>query len=176
MPLQVPGPDRVGFWWHALLLRDLEWSNIDPRGRLAAIRFIAMTKEALPAALEGQSFRTWREGLDALIETGPSFAMDIRQDPRRQLAWLQRVRPNYLLSMPSNLEQLAGLVEARKIRLDDLRGIQSYAEPLTDTMRDGIEQVFGVPVKNVQRDGSRVHRVTVPDRLWSARAQRERHH
>jgi phenylacetate-CoA ligase len=149
VPLQVLGTDRVAFWWRALFLRDLEWSNLDPRGRLAAIRLIAMTREALPSALEGQSYPSWREGLDTLIESGPSFAMDIRQDPRRQLAWLQKIRPHYLLSMPSNLELLAGLMEERQTRVEGLRGIQSYAEPLPDTTRQRIERAFDVPVKNL---------------------------
>jgi phenylacetate-CoA ligase len=149
VPLQVLNTDRVGFWWRAFFLRDLEWSGMDPRGRLAAIRLSAMSKEALPSALEGRSYPSWRDGLDALIDTGPSFVMDIRQDPRRQLAWLQRIRPDYLLTMPSNLELLAPLLEERHSRLDGLRAIQSYAEPLPDTTRERVERAFGVPVKNL---------------------------
>ena len=38
VPIKVLSTNRVGLWWSALHLRDLEWSGIDPRGRLAAIR------------------------------------------------------------------------------------------------------------------------------------------
>jgi phenylacetate-coenzyme A ligase PaaK-like adenylate-forming protein len=34
VPVQVHRTDRDGVWWNALFLRDLEWSDIDPRGRL----------------------------------------------------------------------------------------------------------------------------------------------
>ena len=149
VPLQVLKTDRVAFWFKAFYLRDLEWSDIDPRQRLAAIRVIAMTREALPAALQGGSAPTWYEGLERVIETGPSFGMDIRQDPKLQLLWLQRVRPNYLLSMPSNLEILAGLVEERGVRLADLRAIQTFGEPLPDLARERIERAFGVPIRNL---------------------------
>jgi phenylacetate-CoA ligase len=149
VPLQVLKTDRVGFWFKAFYLRDLEWSDIDPRQRLAAIRALAMTRDALPAALQGGSASTWYEGLEHVIETGPSFGMDIRQEPKLQMLWLQRVRPNYLLSMPTNLEMLAALVEEKALRLPDLRAIQSFGEPLTETVRHHIERAFGVPVKNL---------------------------
>ena len=42
-------------WWNAFYLRDLEWCGIDPRGRLAAIRLMAMTREDLPAWLNGKA-------------------------------------------------------------------------------------------------------------------------
>ncbi len=55
VPIKVLKTNRVALWWNALYLRDLEWSNIDPAGRLAMIRLVAMTPEALPRALEGQA-------------------------------------------------------------------------------------------------------------------------
>ena len=149
VPLQVLKTDRVAFWFKAFYLRDLEWSQIDPRERLAAIRLIAMTRDALPAALQGGSAPTWYEGLESVIETGPSFGMDIRQEPKLQLLWLQRIRPNYLLSMPTNLELLAGLVEEKGVRFPDLRAIQSFGEPLAESAAQRIERAFGVPVKNL---------------------------
>jgi phenylacetate-CoA ligase len=149
VPLQVLKTDRVSLWFKAFYLRDLEWSDIDPRQRLAAIRAIAMTRDALPAALQGGSAPTWYEGLERVIETGPSFGMDIRQEPKLQLLWLQRIRPNYLLSMPSNLEILAAVVEEKGVGLQDLRAIQSFGEPLADAVRQRVERAFGVPVKNL---------------------------
>jgi phenylacetate-CoA ligase len=149
VPIKVLSTNRVGLWWSALHLRDLEWSGIDPRGRLAAIRLVAKSHEELERALEGRSFPSWNTFLQPLLENGPSYVMDIRQDPDRQFAWLQRINPHYLLSMPSNLELLAGLLEDGAERLPELRVIQAIGEPLPEASRQRIEGAFGVPVKNL---------------------------
>jgi phenylacetate-CoA ligase len=148
VPIKVLKTNRLGLWWNALFLRDLEWSDIDPRGRLAMIRLVAMSREDLPRALEGQTVH-WNASLEPLLETGPAYVMDIRQDPRVQLQWLRRVRPNCLLSLPSNLEILAGLLRDSGDRLPDLKVIQTFGEPLWETSRQQIETGFGVPTKNV---------------------------
>src|SRR5262249_20787843 len=120
----------------------------DPSGRLAAIRFLRASGTDVPGGADGLSLPYWNTALDPLLETGWSYGLDIRQDPRKQLAWLRRTDPDYLLSMPSNLEFLAGLVEESDQRLPALRAIQTVGETLTDATRERIEAGFGVPVKN----------------------------
>src|SRR5262245_8725216 len=149
VPIKVLKTNRDGLWWSALFLRDLEWSGLDPRGRLAAIRLVAMSREDLPRALEGVAFPYWTQFCQVLLETGPAHVMDIRQDARRQLAWLRKVEPDYLISLPSNLEFLAGLLRESGCRLARLRAIQSLGESLDDDVRQCIEESFGVPVKNL---------------------------
>ena len=149
VPIHVRKTDRDGLWWNACFLRDLEWSGLDPRGRLASIRLLTKDREKLPRALGGGASPYWTKVCGALMETGPSHAMDIRQDPRRQLEWLRRVDPDYLISLPSNLEYLACLIEESGLRLPRLRAIQAIGEPLPPHVRRRIESGFGVPVRNL---------------------------
>lgn len=149
VPIKVLKTNRDGLWWSAFFLRDLEWSGLDPRGRLAAIRLVALKREDLPRALQGTAYPSWTQFCQLLLETGPAYVMDIRQDPRRQLAWLRDIHPDYLVSLPSNLEFLAGLVAEGGQRLPQLRAIQALGEPLTEAARQHIESGFGVPVKNL---------------------------
>jgi phenylacetate-CoA ligase len=149
VPIKVLKTNRDVLCWNAFFLRDLEWSGIDPRGRLAAIRLMAMSKEELPGALAGKSSACWRDFCPSLFENGPSFTMDIRQDARRQLEWLREIKPDYLLSLPTNLEFLAGLVRESGEKLPGLRLIQAMGEMLTDDVKGRIEAGFGVPVKNL---------------------------
>ena len=92
--------------------------------------------------------RPWNRYLSTLIENGPAYGMDIRQDPRRQMDWLRGIDPHCLLSMPSNLEFVAGLLAQNDQRLPELQVIQSMGEPLSREARHRIESVFGVPVKD----------------------------
>jgi phenylacetate-CoA ligase len=149
VPVRVLKTNRDALWWSAYYLRDLEWSGLDPRGRLAVIRLMATSREDLPRALEGVSYPYWTPFCELLLESGPSFGMDIRQEPRRQLAWLRKLRPDYLLSLPSNLEFLAGLVAESGQPVPGLRAIQAIGEPLSRPTRERIEAGFGVPVKNL---------------------------
>ena len=141
-PTRVHTTNLTQLWWHALWLRDLEWGGIDPTGSLAAIRFIAK------GTAHGTVLPHWQAPLLPLLETGPSYGMDIAQDPRHQLQWLRRVAPDCLLSLPANLEALA-LLARREGPIPSLRCIQSIASTLTPEVQGLIEEVFGVPVKNL---------------------------
>jgi len=153
--VQVFQTNVTDLWWWALYLRDLEWSGIDPRGTLAAIRptRFPMAGEELKRYQEGISQPYWALPLLPLIQTGPAHGMDIHQDPRRQLAWLRRVAPNCLVSYPSNLDFLAGLIEEEGQRLPSLKVIQIVSETLTDEVRARVEATFGVPVKDMYSCG-----------------------
>jgi phenylacetate-CoA ligase len=75
--------------------------------------------------------------------------MDIRQEPRRQIEWLQEVNPDYLLSQTSNLELLASMLLDEPRRFPRLSAIQAISETLTEPAQRKIETAFGAPVKNL---------------------------
>jgi phenylacetate-CoA ligase len=99
--------------------------------------------------MEGMTVPHWHSALAPLIASGPAHALEVRQDPRRQLAWLRAVAPDYLMSQPPNLEYLATLLLESGERLPGLRAIQSFDNPLTEAAQAHIEAGFGVPVKNL---------------------------
>jgi phenylacetate-CoA ligase len=147
-PTKVHTTNMTQLWWYALYLRDLQWGHIDPAGTLASIRYSGKTGPEREAMLRGAMLPYWSAPLEPLIVTGPSHGMDIAQDPRVQLQWLRRVAPDYLLSLPANLEALA-LLAKRDGPIPSLRAIQSIASTLTPETQTLIEGVFGVPVKDL---------------------------
>ncbi len=149
VPIKVLNTNLGALWWQAFYLRDLEWAGMDPRGKLASIRLIAMSPADEPRMMQGISTASWNKSCEMLIETGPSHAIDIRLDPRRQLEWLREIRPDYLLSMPTNLELLAGLVEESGGPWPELKMIRTMGEPMSLTQRQRIEAGFNVPVKDI---------------------------
>jgi phenylacetate-CoA ligase len=146
-PITVLQTNLVHLWWCAFFLRDLAWAGVDPTGELAIIRSTGFKGDRLQRFLQGESHPNWLAELAPLLVTGPAHSMDIQQDQRRQLQWLRRIAPNYLLSYPGNLEALAHLV-AREGRLESLKVIQAISETLTEEAQAAIEAAFGVPVKN----------------------------
>ena len=99
--------------------------------------------------MQGERMTCWSPILEPLLETGPLYGMDIRQDPRRQIKWLQEVNPDYLLSHTSNLELLANMLLDEPRQFPKLIAIQAISETLTPEAQARIESAFHVPVKNL---------------------------
>ncbi|MFL5244187.1 MAG: phenylacetate--CoA ligase family protein [Gemmataceae bacterium] len=148
MPIEVWQTNLVNLWWFAFHLRDFQWCDFDLQGSLAVIRSLGGSKSERQRLLDGVTLPCWSQQLQSLVENGPAFAIDIHQDPRQQLEWLVRIRPNYLLSYPPNLEFLASLLGEKRTGLPGLRAIQSIGETLTGDARERIQTGFGVPVYN----------------------------
>ena len=149
MPVRVLKTSLFYVWWLAFYLRDLEWSDLRPSGTMASIRATLKTGAELKRLLQGQRMPCWNPILEPLLETGPLYGMDIRQDPRRQIEWLQEVNPDYLLSHTSNLELLASMLLDEPRRFPRLSAIQAISETLTDEAQTKIETAFRAPVKNL---------------------------
>jgi phenylacetate-CoA ligase len=148
-PVRVLKTNTFYVWWLACYLRDLEWSGLRPTGTMASIRSTLKTGAELDCLLQGQRLRCWSPVLEPLLETGPLFGMDVRQNPRRQLEWLRQINPDYLLSHASNLELLASLLQEAPQTFPKLAVIQSISETLTDRAKETIEAAFQAPVRNL---------------------------
>jgi phenylacetate-CoA ligase len=146
-PTVVLQTNLVHLWWCAFFLRDLAWCGVDPAGTLASIRSTGTTGDALKKFMQGQTQSAWVADVERLIVFGPAHVMDIHQDHRLQLQWLRRIKPDYLLSYPSNLETLAGLVQ-QDGAIPNLKAILAISETLTSEARSLIESAFGAPVRN----------------------------
>jgi phenylacetate-CoA ligase len=149
VPVRILKTNIFYLWWLAFYLRDLEWCGLDPTGTMAAIRATLRTGPDLERILQGERMPSWNSILERLVEMGPLHGMDIGQDPRRQLAWLAEVDPDYFLSHGSNLELLAHILADEPRRFPRLRVIQAISETLTEESQSLIEAAFGAVVKNV---------------------------
>jgi len=149
VPIRVLKTSIFYVWWLAFYLRDLEWSDLRPHGTMASIRATLKSGAELERLLLGQRMPCWNPILEPLLETAPLYGMDIRQDPRRQIEWLQEVNPDYLLSHTSNLELLASMLLDEPRRFPRLSAIQAISETLTEEAQTKIETAFRAPVKNL---------------------------
>lgn len=124
-PLRLLGTQFNSNFWLALTLRDHLWHRRDFSGKLCAIR----------SRVKDGEHRGWGPATGPLFVTGPSAIMNIRTDLPRQLEWLQRHDPDYLLSHPTNLRELAKLSQARGVALPRLREVRTFGECLPPDLR-----------------------------------------
>lgn len=145
MPIKVLGTGLTQLFWWAFNYRELLWHGRDLSKKLTAIRKFRGADATYP---KGISQRGW--GLFAdVYPTGPSALLNITTPVERQAEWLGRQEPGYLITYPSNLEQLARHCRQRGIELPTLLDISTLAEVLQPQTREACREAWGVPVVDV---------------------------
>ena len=126
-------------FWKALTLREHLWHNRDFAGKFSAIR----------VKIEDGHFPSWGPPVGEVFQTGPSVMLNVRADTAKQLEWLQREDPDYLITHASNLGALAELSIKRGVKLPSLRQARTFSETLRPDLRDRVRDAWGVEVADV---------------------------
>ena len=139
MPIRFMSTDLSQFFWRCITLREHLWHRRDLGGKLASIRL----------GLEESEAQGWGEATDVAFVTGSVAALSITRDVDYQLRWLQQQNPDYLLSFPSNINELARQSVVRGIALPRLREVRAVGETLLPGTRDLVRAAWGVPVTDI---------------------------
>lgn len=142
-PLRIRKTERAQMIWYAVTLREHLWHRRDFRLKLATIR---RDKENRAAPPKGRSSRDWGVPISALYKTGPACLLDNRCTPREQAEWLLREAPDYLLTYPSIVQELARHFRDREPRLRQLKSILTLGEVVTPRLRMECREVFGAEI------------------------------
>ncbi|MCX7157332.1 MAG: phenylacetate--CoA ligase family protein [Rhodocyclales bacterium] len=126
-------------FWKALTLREHLWHNRDFTGKFSAIR----------VKIEDGHFSNWGPPVAEVFQTGPSATLNVRTDIAKQLEWLQREDPDYLITHASNLGALAELSIERGVRLPSLRQARTISETLRPDLRDRVREAWNVEIADV---------------------------
>ena len=143
-PIRVATTETTRLLWNAFALRDHYWHRRDLGASLAAIRHFAAGVDA--AYPQGLDLPDWGSPVNLLHASGPGMALDIHTDPRRQLEWLSRMNPAYLITFPSNAAALARTSLAEGVALPGLREVRLVSEAVDDELRAILQAAWGVPV------------------------------
>ena len=139
MPVSFIATDLTALFWQAISLRERQWHNHNLSGKLAAIRF----------SDTGQQERhedNWGAATAGWIKTGPAVMLDIQTNTEGQLNWLVNENPDYLLTHPSVLRDLAILSLDSGVILPNLKSIQTIAENLDAEVRNLCDAAWGVGI------------------------------
>lgn len=128
----------------ALTLREHQWHQRDPRGKLAAIHLMAKERTGYP----GHRQDAWGWPTSSVYPTGPAALLSVQTPVARQLDWLREFNPEYLLTLASNLDQLLEESARRKKTPGSLRSVTVLGEVLTGEVRDRCGSLWQVPVVN----------------------------
>lgn len=139
MPIGIVRTALSNFFWESFTLREHLWHRRDFRGKLASIRLgVAETESS-----------GWGQATDVAFDTGPLATLNITADADYQLAWLQRQNPDYFLTFPSNLDELAKRSLERAIRLPKLREVRTVSEVLSPETRKLVRAAWGTGITDI---------------------------
>lgn len=124
-------------WRDAAVIRNFSWFELDVNGTLAAIR--SDIKKRPP----GARLPTWGGSVARLYETGPSHGLSLATEPVQQIAWLNQIRPQYLITYPSNL---AVLLDSGLKPWPGLNAILTLGDHLSEEVRGQAKERLGVPL------------------------------
>jgi phenylacetate-CoA ligase len=135
-PIRFMGTPLTEVFWHAFTLRDHLWQRRDFSAKLAAIR----ARVSLGAAAG------WGASTDSAFSTGPSVMFNTEQSYPQQAQWLMQENPDYLISIASNMQELARHCGRHGLRPTRLREVRTYGEALHPDARAVVRSAWGVPV------------------------------
>lgn len=140
---------RTAAWgeiWSALAMREYFWQRRDFSRRLGAIRLFNDNGAPWP---EGARSDSWSPSLGALYPTGPAFGLNVAAKPDHQLDWLERTKPDYLTSFPSNFRALVEHARRAGRPLPPVLELRTVGETLTDDDRRLISEAWKTPVTDM---------------------------
>jgi phenylacetate-CoA ligase len=142
-PVTVVRTAVDGLHWDAHTLRGHLWHRRDLRGKLAVIRAQDADKARWP---RGAPLGRWGNVTGAVFETGPAVVLNAAEPIDRQLEWLARENPDYLIVLPTHLGELLRLARQQGVKLARLKGIETLGGMLAPETRRACREVWGVPV------------------------------
>lgn len=139
MPVRFHQTAVTQLFWNALSLREHLWQGRKFSGKLAAIR----------VKVEEGRWPDWGFPVAVLYRTGPGVTLNVIEDVEKQLDWLQREDPDYLITHASNLAALAELALARGTQIPNLRQARSFSETLRPDLRELVRAAWGVEIADI---------------------------
>jgi len=140
-PVESLGTDITEFFWNVFTLRDHLWHRRDFDSKLSVIRF-NLDKAARPP--HGLHTKEWGRATYGVFNTGASSMLSILTPISEQVSWLRREKPDYLLTHPSVLSELAMYCQREGVQLPSLREVRTISEALPDGLRELCKKTWGV--------------------------------
>ncbi len=145
-PVTVFTTGVTRLFWEVFTLREMLWHKRDLLAKIAAIRYLAAGRAPPP---DGQRSPSWSLTGDLALPTGPGSLLNITAKIGEQADWLCRENPDYLLTYPSNLADLADHFQAKGFKLPRLREVSTLGEIVTPKIRQRCRDVFGVKLVDI---------------------------
>ena len=144
-PVKVIKSALTHVFWNAFTVRFHLWNGDDLTKKYGSIK--TQKTPSVATYPKGASGPAW--GSPIVFETGPAVGLNLNAKVHEQAEWLQRTKPNYLLSYPSILEALAKHCLHNGIDLPSIQRVHSMSEVLRPEVRRVCKAAWGVEISDM---------------------------
>ena len=123
--------------WLAHALRDDHWHQRDFAGKLSVIKPKGGGVGMPP---QGISAPHWGVATEPVYATGPSSFLNVIAKLSEQYDWLHREKPDYLLSLPSNLLALTDYILSQNLKFPKIQQLRTVSETLAPDKREYLKR------------------------------------
>ena len=141
--VEVDVTNVVYGWQSALSLRSYLWSGWDFDRVIAGLRVERGDGAAYP---EGAKAPAWDSGAVFPFQTGPAAHLTTAASLEQQWEWLERIRPDYLLTYPSIIRAFASRAQAERHGPCRLHGIATVGESIDSDLRQAAKTYLGAEI------------------------------
>lgn len=145
-PVLTLGTTVTRLFWTAISFRQHLWHPRNLKGKLVSIRSVPARDGDIP---KESVFDNWGHSTNGVVNTGPSVTLDVHLPDAEQAELLQRHDPDYLMTYPSVIENLAAYFSRHNLALQRLQEIRTFGEVLEPHTRALCRNVWNVPVVDV---------------------------
>lgn len=145
-PIKIKSTALSAFMWQAGSIRDHIWHGRDLDKKLAVIRRLP---DGIGACPDGDHYNNWGRETRDLCVTGALSVLDIRAKVDEQYEWLSQVKPDYLLTYPSNMMAIAQYINKFNKQPILLQEIRTIGEMLTTEMRQDAQKIFNTKITDL---------------------------
>jgi phenylacetate-CoA ligase len=143
-PVHTKSTEFAQVFWQALTFRDHIWADRNLNGSLAAIKFLPADRARFP----GTRSNRWGISPAAFGFHSPSILLNSSEPIEVQYRWLCEQQPNYLVTYPSILQELAK-IQLRDKKLDSLHNVCCIGENLPPSLRQLTLDAFGCRIHDI---------------------------
>ena len=150
IPVRVRKSALDAVLWESINLREELWHRDRPEGDLVRLRGIpdSLPPEQAAAARSkhGLILPDWGHPANLFWKTGRLGILSPKLPLSQQVAFLRKVRPDYLHTFPSYLRLLIAYIRETREKTGKLRAVFTASEQVSDELREDCQQVFGCKI------------------------------
>lgn len=143
-PVKTYSSDYAQLFWRAITVREHLWADRNFAGRMATIKYFGDGKHKYP----GIKQTSWGQSTQTLGYQAEMAILNSSESLERQYDWLTETQPDYLLTYPSNLQELAR-IHLHKKRSISLKNISTLGENLSPEVRALVHQAFRCKISDM---------------------------
>lgn len=142
-PVEILRTPICDHFWNVFTLRDHIWHQRNLSGKLAVIRY---SQSPAANSNDGQTSTNWGPATHGLYNTGPCILINIHTPITQLIDWIEKTKPDYLLTHPSVVQELALHCEKYSVSFSSLCEIRTISESLPGGLRELCKKVWGIPL------------------------------